>query len=53
MRLQLNYVRTRLVGQLANLDPAVPDIGKLARELQVGGAREVGGEPEASVYVVG
>ena len=32
---QLNYVRTRLVGQLSNLDAAVPDIGKLARELQV------------------
>ena len=34
--LQLNFVRTRLMGQLAGLDPAVPDIGKLARELQVG-----------------
>ena len=32
---QLNFVRTRLIGQLPNLDAAVPDIGKLARELQV------------------
>ncbi|KAL4424412.1 hypothetical protein ABPG77_005655 [Micractinium sp. CCAP 211/92] len=31
---QLNFVRTRLVGQLAGLDLSVPDIGKLARELQ-------------------
>ncbi|KAI7838461.1 hypothetical protein COHA_007724 [Chlorella ohadii] len=31
---QLNFVRTRLIGQLANLDAAVPDVGKLARELQ-------------------
>jgi hypothetical protein len=31
---QLNFVRTRLMGQLGSLDPAVPDIGKLARELQ-------------------
>ena len=28
-------MRTRLIGQLANLDAAVPDVGKLARELQV------------------
>lgn len=33
--LQLNFVRARLIGQLPNLDAAVPDIGKLARELQV------------------
>jgi len=33
--LQVNYVRTRLMGQLGGLDAAVPDIGKLARELQV------------------
>lgn len=32
---QLNFVRTRLIGQLPNLDAAVPDVGKLARELQV------------------
>lgn len=32
--LQVNFVRTRLMGQLANLDMAVPDIAKLARELQ-------------------
>jgi hypothetical protein len=44
--LQLNFVRTRLMGQLAGLDPAVPDIGKLARELQVG----VSGGP---AFVVG
>lgn len=31
---QLNFVRTRLMGQLTNLDGSVPDIGKLARELQ-------------------
>lgn len=31
---QLNFVRTRLMGHLGGLDPAVPDIGKLARELQ-------------------
>ncbi|PRW45632.1 large adhesin [Chlorella sorokiniana] len=31
---QLNFVRARLIGQLPNLDAAVPDIGKLARELQ-------------------
>lgn len=31
---QLNFVRTRLMGQLPALDASVPDIGKLGRELQ-------------------
>ena len=37
---QLNYVRARLVGALAPLDAAAPEIGKLARELQAWCDRE-------------
>jgi hypothetical protein len=54
--LQLNFVRTRLMGQLAGLALAVPDIGKLARELQVGvsggPAFAVGGWREERRWVV-